>query len=71
MWDLLASTCRYSLAAGSGCWSHVEEMRAALASRKARDIAGDQTIGELAGFLPFKQSVSGSRVWAALGMKCL
>ena len=46
-------------------------MRAALASRKARDIAGVQVTGELAGLLPFKQSVRGRRVWAALGMKRL
>ena len=46
-------------------------MRAALASRKARDISGDQVTGELAGLLPFKQPVRGRRVWAALGMKRL
>ena len=47
------------------------EMRAVLASVKARDIAGDQVTGELAGFVPFRQSVRGNKVWAALGMKRL
>ena len=59
------------MADGSGCCSHVEEMQAALASVKARDIAGDQVTGELANLLPFRQSVRGNKVWAALGMKRL